>query len=888
MKQFRGLPLVAIAAVAGLVATTASAGGAQGLVPEMPAPTAETGQMTDETPRFWLVEFPSAPLSEGGRDGDVDRDNASFRGEARSEGVSYKERLRFKELWNGVSIEAKPSAVQKIQKLGSVKAVFPVQMHALPPVGHVSPQLATAIQMTGADVAQEELGLTGAGVRVGVMDSGIDVQHPDLGPGFGPGTRITRGYDFVGDDYVGDNTPVPDPLPDDCNGHGTHVAGIIGAKGEVTGVAPGVTFGAYRVFGCGGSTTDDVMLAAMERVLRDHMDVLNISIGDAFNNWPGSPLAAAADRLVKKGVVVVASIGNQGANGLYAAGAPGVGARVIGVASFDNLFTTLRTFTVSPDGKVVGYEQATASGIAPLSGISALARTGTSTSTADACTALASGSLAGTFALIRRGTCSFYVKARNAQAAGAAGVVIYNNAPGRIGGISVDPAVGGFPGGPAITIPVVNISGADGVVINDRIAAGPTTISWTNETVSFPNASANLISSFSSYGLAADLSLKPDIGAPGGFIWSTIPLELGGHGTISGTSMASPHVAGAAALLFESRGSLRRDHKDDRDGDWRDGKNDDRNIARASQVRDILQNSADPRPWWGIPSLGLLDNVNRQGAGMLDIVGAVQAKSSVMPGKLSLGESEGKSAISQRITIRNNGDRRVTYTLSHAPALANGPQIFLPSFFDAFASVAFSRPSFTVDGGDARSVEVSVTPPEDLEDKGIYGGYIVVTPEAGAGEVLRVPYAGFKGDYQSIQILAPTPAGFPWLARPAGTSFAKLNGGTFTLTGPDVPYVLFHMDLQARTVALNVVTARGRTLGRAIELEYMPRNSTSTSFFALTWDGTYMPGQRGNRFRTAPDGEYRLMLSVEKPLADRRNSDHIETWSSPTFTIDRR
>jgi len=90
----------------------------------------------------------------------------------------------------------------------------------------------------------------------------------------------------------------------------------------VTGVAPGVTFGAYRVFGCEGSTTDDVMIAAMERILRDRMDVLNMSIGDAFNNWPGAPTAAAASRLVKKGVVVVASIGNSGANGIFSAGAP--------------------------------------------------------------------------------------------------------------------------------------------------------------------------------------------------------------------------------------------------------------------------------------------------------------------------------------------------------------------------------------------------------------------------------------------------------------------------------------------------------------------------------------------------------------------------------------
>jgi minor extracellular serine protease Vpr len=885
MKRFRGLTLVALVALAGLIATTASAGGSHQLLPQTVAPSGEDGQLTNETPKFWLVEYPNAPLADGGGDSALDGDDTSFKKEAKADGVKFKERLRFRVLWNGVSIEAKPEEVAKIQQFASVKAVYPVEHHALPPETRISPDLANAIQMTGADVAQNELGLTGKGVRVAVIDSGIDIQHPDLGGGFGPGTRISKGWDFVGDNFDGDNTPQPDPIPDDCEGHGTHVAGIIGANGEVKGVAPGVTFGAYRVFGCEGTTSDDILLAAMERVLKDHMDVLNMSIGEAFNNWPDSPVADAADRLVKKGMVVVTSIGNNGANGLYAAGSPGVGDRVIGVASFDNLRTTLHTF--SSDGALIGYEQASSSPLAPLSGEDTTSRTGTATSAADACAALPGGSLSGTYALIRRGGCSFYAKALTAQNAGAEGVVIYNNVPGRIGGISVDPIDGGVPGGPAITIPVVNISGEDGGLLDSKIAGGPTTVSWNDQPSSFPNATAGLISPFSSYGLAADLSLKPDIGAPGGFIWSTLPLEQGGHGTISGTSQAAPHVAGAVALLLQSRASLRRKHDGERDNDWRDGRDDDNNIARVAQIRDILQNSADPQPWWGMPELGLLDNVNRQGAGMLDIVGAVQSRSLVLPGKLSLGE--GNSAITRRITIKNSGNRPVTYTLSHEPALANGPEIFQPTFWDSFATASFSRSTVTVGGGDSRSIDVTITPPSDsdLPNKSIYGGYVIVTPAAGSGSVLRVPYVGFKGDYQSIQILAPTPAGFPWLARPVGAGFQRLTGGRFSLAGGDVPYVVFHMDLQARRLALLVVDSRGRTLGRALELEYLPRNSTSTSFFAFTWDGTYMAGKRGERFKTAPDGTYKLVLSAEKPLAERNNPAHVETWTSPSFSIDR-
>src|SRR5262249_8332249 len=126
--------------------------------------------------------------------------------------------------------------------------------------GDYTPDLYTAITMTGADVAHAN-GWTGTGIKVAIIDTGIDYNHPDLGGCFGPGCRVTGGYDFVGDAYTGGTSNIhPDPDPMDCAGHGTHVAGIVGANGVVIGVAPDVTFRAYRVFGCSGTTTDDVIL----------------------------------------------------------------------------------------------------------------------------------------------------------------------------------------------------------------------------------------------------------------------------------------------------------------------------------------------------------------------------------------------------------------------------------------------------------------------------------------------------------------------------------------------------------------------------------------------------------------------------------------------------
>ena len=435
--------LVVIALSGALVvpAAVSAAGAAHGRVtPTVPAASpSANGARGGQAPDIFLVQLAS------GAD--------TFRKEAKAVGLNYSERFAYKSLFKGVSVKINPNDVGKLAGIASVSNVYPAHYYTLGPEPAADPELATAIQMTGADLAQAA-GHTGAGVKVAVMDTGIDVDHPDLGgdgnsaaPHSFPNSRVVTGWDFVGDAYNADPesatyspTPQPDSLPDDCNGHGTHVAGIIGAdkasgSGGALGVAPKVSFGAYRVFGCAGSVTDDVMIAAMERIKADGMDVLNMSIGDAFNTWAGTPTAAAADALVDAGIVVVASIGNSGANGIYSAGAPGVGDKVIGVASYDNSHVQISSFTISPDNRPVGYLPASGGVAVPTSGGGPMARTGTTTTSNDACNAVAppAGSLAGQIVLIRRGTCTFYEKSRNAQLAGAAGVVIYNNCPTNCG-----------------------------------------------------------------------------------------------------------------------------------------------------------------------------------------------------------------------------------------------------------------------------------------------------------------------------------------------------------------------------------------------------------------------------------------------------------------------
>ena len=840
------------------------------------------GQTIDNLTTLWFVQLSSPPAIDGTQTDALDREGAAFDEAARGDRIRYQVRRRFTGLFNGVSLRASATDAARLRTLPGVTAVYPVQTVSLPPVETTpgtSLDLITALTQTGADVAQSELGLTGRGVRVAIIDTGIDYDNPDLGGCFGPGCRVEKGYDFVGDDYnAADVDPViaPDPDPDDCAGHGTHVAGIVGANGEVVGVAPEVTFLAYRVFGCEGSTSEDIILAAMERAWRDGADVINMSLGHALD-WPQSIEALAVDRLVRHGVVVAASAGNDATLGLYATSTPATAAGAISVASFDNTAAHLTAFAVSPDGTLVGYIEAAGAPLPPESGSAPMARTGTSSSTADACNPLPANSLAGMVALIRRGTCSFYAKAFNAQTAGAIGVVLYNNAPGILG-VTVA-------GTPPITIPVVSITAAKGVLIDARLSNGPVTLTLTTEITAEPIPTANLISSFSSYGPAPDLSIKPDIGAPGGSVRSTLPLEQGGHGTLSGTSMASPHVAGAAALLLQARPRL-----------------------KPADVMMRMQNTAVPQLWSGNPTVGILDSVHRQGAGMLRVDSAVLAEATVSPSELALGEVENGVALRllridpgssfdddgghDRRGGRKDGDT-VTYRLGHQPGVSTGANTFAPEPLGSFATVNFSSPTVTLHrrgkgngngNGDSEYVAVAFVPPASAATR-LFGGYITLTPDDG-GPVLRVPYLGYNGDYQAIPVM--TLAGFPALAALTPTGLGLLpNGGTFTLEGSDVPFILLHLNHQVQNLKLEVFdAATGESLRLADDENFLPRNSTATSLFLFAWDGTTARRQNGRR-RDVPNGTYRLELTVLKALGDPRNPAHVEKWTSPNITIAR-
>ena len=212
------------------------------------------------------------------------------------------------------------------------------QRRAEPGADDFSPHVMTQVDKLRAD------GITGSGIRIGIIDTGVDYNHPALGGCFGEGCLISFGTDLVGDAYNGYNTPVPDSDPyDNCLGHGTHVAGIIGARDNplgFTGAAPGVDLGMYRVFGCYDNTATDVLIAAFNQAYEDGCDIITASIGGA-SGWTEDPWSVAVSRIVDAGVPCTVAAGNSGSAGLLYSSAAADGKGVTSVASVENTETPL-------------------------------------------------------------------------------------------------------------------------------------------------------------------------------------------------------------------------------------------------------------------------------------------------------------------------------------------------------------------------------------------------------------------------------------------------------------------------------------------------------------------------------------------------------------------
>jgi minor extracellular serine protease Vpr len=374
------------------------------------------------------------------------------------------------------------------------------------------------------------LGYDGNGIKIAIIDTGVDYNHPDLF-GFGSDGKVVGGFDFV----ENDDSPL------DTNGHGTEVAGIIAADGDLKGVVPKAKILSYRVSATGNSVSSDLIVKAIQRAVLDGADIINISLGV---NRTNDRIDDAIDDAVQKGVVVVAAAGNSGPD-LGTIGSPGRDPHAITVGATYNNLTASLVATFEIDGKrievlpMVGTERLAA----PITSEIVFGNYGREADLRDV-------DAREKILLVERGSDKkdelvyFSEKEKNSAAAGAKAVIIFNNGPGIFLGDLNNKVEGP---GYRPTIPAVSMSGEDGLALKAMLE---------NKTVGTINAfyHPDFVSFFSSRGPVSPFYIKPDLVAPGVFVNTTT--LFGRYNLTSGTSFAAPHVSGAAAILLQKNPSL--------------------------------------------------------------------------------------------------------------------------------------------------------------------------------------------------------------------------------------------------------------------------------------------------------------------------------------------
>jgi subtilisin family serine protease/PKD repeat protein len=502
--------------------------------------------------------------------------------------------FRVARAYDGVAIEVDPAQLALLRELPGVRAVHPLPL--------VRVDNFSSVPLIAAPAAWDPAGpnVRGDGVRIGIIDTGIDYIHRDFG-GSGNYTglipdddivpwtaKVVGGWDFAGDAYdasgtdASATTPHPDPDPMDCFGHGTHVAGTAAGYGVTAagatyagpwgpttdfgalrigpGVAPGAQLYALKVFGCSGTTAltieaiDWAIDPNQDGDFSDRLDVINMSLGSPYGE-PDDPLVAAANNAASVGILVACSAGNSG-DSTYIVGSPAAAARAITAASSVDSTGVFGGFVVTTPATVAGNYPSQEGAFGPKLSLTGdvSAALAYPSQDRDACIPFASAQateLSGRVALVDRGTCTFESKVRNCQDVGAVGVIVANNVAGDPLIMAPDPSLNAV-----ISIPSVFTTLQSGATLEAATATGTVSVTLTasldGRVRIVDEGRVDTLSDFSSRGPTLGGSvLKPDVSTPGETIFSAA-LRTGDDGiSFSGTSMASPHVAGAAALLRE-------------------------------------------------------------------------------------------------------------------------------------------------------------------------------------------------------------------------------------------------------------------------------------------------------------------------------------------------
>jgi len=390
--------------------------------------------------------------------------------------------------------------------------------------------LEKSVPLIGADIPRGK-GFEGNGTKIAIIDTGIDYNHHDLF-GFGPNGKVIGGYDFV------DN----DEQPMDTNGHGTEVAGIIAADGNLKGVAPKAKLLAYRVSATGESVSSEFIVNAIHRAIKEKVDIINISLGV---NKTNEELDRAVSEAVRNGIVVVTAAGNSGP-GIHTIGSPAESIDVITVGASYNNITSSIVSTLEIERKQ--YEVIPMRGTTPLSKpIIGNVIFGGYGRISD----LINVNVKNSILLVERGSdvkdekVFFSEKEYNAAQSGVKAIIVYNNEPGIFFGELIHP---NSSANYKPSIPALSMSRDDGLALKARLQ---------NETIANLNVfyHPDFVTPFSSRGPVSPFYIKPDMVAPGVFVNTT---SIGNrYNLTSGTSFAAPHVSGAAAILLQKNPDLK-------------------------------------------------------------------------------------------------------------------------------------------------------------------------------------------------------------------------------------------------------------------------------------------------------------------------------------------
>ncbi|KLU92474.1 minor extracellular protease vpr [Magnaporthiopsis poae ATCC 64411] len=832
-------------------------------------------------------------------------------------------------VFKGISVETDSLNTDSLQSMAAVVRAWHATRIELPPVaeGRSYSDDAAAPEyfihdMTGVDRLHKE-GILGKGAKIAVVDTGVDYSHRNLGGCFGEGCKVAGGYDFVGDNtnwpFPG-NPKIPDGNPMDQQGHGTHVAGIIAGKSDrLQGVAPDATLYAYKIFAQGG-TDEETIIEAFLRAYEDGVDIISASVGSS-GGWAETAWAEVSRRLVDEGLVVVIAASNDGQLGPWQMSSGASAPDVLAVASVDAKMASGRRWaaTFNLDGHsnrtILGYRADFEVFPQTLVGLPIVPITLNSSVVNDTCQPLPENlNLTGVIPLIRLGGCTDMTKEGHANKRGAKWVLMYME----------DGRIASFSGGGWAQSRKGMITNTAGKAIIDTILAGGNvtadfSLDSNQNYVGMYNSAGGKPSIFTSWGPNYDLSLKPDIAAPGGRILSTYPNNR--FREASGTSMATPYIAGVAALYISKFGG-RSVHG--------------RGFARELQARimntgrtvEFTNSKNQDFGFWAPPI--------QVGTGLVDAVAVLNytTSMSVPAAKFSLNDTRHFSRY-HGVDITNNGRVDVEYRFSVQDAagfetqwteVSDAP--FAPRIKELDELVPIKiRPEvslpqgrFVVGPGQTRRAQFNFKappPPGEEARLPVYSGKVLVS--GSNGDELSVPYFGVAADLKrSIPDMYYTQNGYPQIVSGLNnTPIATHRSWTFntSLASQDFPKLrtilrygtrelrwdLFEADFKEREWSYPPVPGKGKFVGAATSFDYRTspnpnvvdgdkQDVNNTWAFPVhnlprdvPFQGLWL-GRLADGSRIKP-GRYAMRVAVLLPFGNPRASDNWQVWKTPIVEV---